>query len=705
MKRKNELKSAVRFFAVILVAGIFLTSVAFGEEVTVPEVKVTYTRDDQDPAKIPGSVTVIDRETIDKSGATSVPELLKREAGINFHSVSGIETMVGMDMRGYARGYNTLVMVNGVRVTPSDLSTVDFNLIPLEAVEKIEIVRGPGSSLWGNSAVSGVVNIITRRDFDGLFLKTGYKFGSWGNHEGILSAGYSNDMGRLFLSVDRKHADGERYNKYYNFRSSYYDSLNFTLSGALTPTEIFELTVDLGYDKSEYGFPGVSYEAGRSAFGNDYSDLLDKGKGESFYINTGVKFDFDDYGRVMLNYTFRNSNGWLYQPDPPHDYMQTYSYLTEHGISGKYVLDLEFGDLNNRFTAGVDYLHSEYELSFAGFWLWDWPPWTPVGLSITQRDTKSVRESIGYYLYDEFTLFDKLVLSVGYRYEMMKMRYDWVNIDMDDHPFFTPLSITKRGGNVKYSEKAVEAGLTYMYGEGNKVYFSYAQGFRLPLIDEIIDYNGINIDLKPEKAVSYELGVLHHFTPDIYASLDLYWMNIKNEIYVDPTAFSDGRVSNVNFPKTVHRGLELKVVAKPLDWLSLYTAWAFQDAYFDTWDLKGKTLPYVPKHTINFGFGVDYEGFAYNMDCRYASERIRDGDYNNIQKRLDNSFVMDMRVGYTYTIKDKYNVEIFTGVNNVTGEYHSDFGGYTDPFGSVLDGYFDRPLSGRYFYGGVNFSF
>ena len=693
----------VTFLATFLV-GISLTPVAFGEEVEVPEVKVTFTRGEQDPAKIPGNVTIIDRETIEKSGATSVPELIKREAGINFHSVSGIETMVGMDMRGFARGYDTLVMVNGVRLNPSDLATIDFSMVPLEAIERIEIVRGPGSTLWGNNAVSGVVNIITRRDFDGYFAKVGYKVGSWGNHEGTASGGYSNDWGRLFVSFGRKHADGERYNPYYNFKSSSYDSLNFGLSGAFTPTEIFELSVDFGYKNNSYGFPGPSYEFQRDAFGIDFSNSLDQGKSESFYVNTGVKFDFDDYGKVVLNYNFKNNRGWLYQPSPPHDYMQTYSYMTEHGVSGKYILDLEFGEVENRLTVGVDYLYSSYELDFAGFFLWDFPPFIPLGLSITERETEAVRESVGYYLYDELTLFDKLILSFGYRYEGMKMRYDWVNVDMDDHPFFTPLSITKRGGNVKYNEKALEAGITYMYGDGNKVYFSYAQGFRLPLIDEVVDFRGINIELRPEKAVSYELGVLHHFTPELYASLDLYWMNITNEIYVDPTAFNAGRVSNVNFPKTVHRGFELKVAVEPFDWLDLYAGWAFQEVYFDTWDLKGNFLPYVPKHTINFGFGVDYKGLAYNVDCRYASERFRDGDYTNSHKRLDDTFLMNMRVGYTHTIKDKYKIEVFTGVNNVTGEYHSDFGGF-DAFIGNSNGYFDRPLSGRYFYGGMNFSF
>jgi outer membrane cobalamin receptor len=286
----------------------------FGQDdgtVEVPPITVTYTRTERDPDRIPADVTVIDREAIERSGAESVPELLRREAGVNVTIFSGVDKFSSVGMRGFARGLETVVMINGVPLNMPTLGEIDWSIIPLSAVEKIEITRGPGGVLYGDKAVAGVINVITMKTFDKPFLEVSAGGGSDRTFDSTVSAGYGNDWGRISVSGGYHYTDGYR-------RNNYYDHTVWSASGGFFPSGVFELTLDLGYSADSWGNPGALFDAQREAYGRRYTNTPhDKGEGENFYDLLGVNLDFEKYGRGEIDYSYKanETRSVYYYPD------------------------------------------------------------------------------------------------------------------------------------------------------------------------------------------------------------------------------------------------------------------------------------------------------------------------------------------------------------------------------------------------------
>ena len=140
--------------------------------IPVEEIDKTAARSARDVLDVPGDVTKITREQIERSGARDVPELLRREAGVFVtNSTTNREGYV-VEFRGFnnggGNGSSTLVLLDGRRVNEPATSNPDWAFIPLDNVESIEVARGPASALYGDNAVAGVVHIRTLRPEKGL---------------------------------------------------------------------------------------------------------------------------------------------------------------------------------------------------------------------------------------------------------------------------------------------------------------------------------------------------------------------------------------------------------------------------------------------------------------------------------------------------------------------------------------------------------
>src|SRR4030043_669404 len=158
----------------------------------------------------PANVTVITREEIEKSNSQTVIDLVRTEVGVVVRDYYGNGKKASVDIRGFGETgpLNTLVLVDGRRVNEIDLSGVDWTQIPIDQVERIEIVRGAGSVLYGDNAVGGVINIITKRpqkpfSAKGEVIRGSYLYhkesgsvgGKWGPFSAILHADYSSTEG------------------------------------------------------------------------------------------------------------------------------------------------------------------------------------------------------------------------------------------------------------------------------------------------------------------------------------------------------------------------------------------------------------------------------------------------------------------------------------------------------------------------------
>src|SRR3970040_739539 len=151
----------IRFAALAMLAALAPASLAQSTDAVI----ISATRFPEDARRRAASVPLLDAADVQKSAARTLPELLAEQAGLTMKDFYGNNAAAtSIDLRGFGitGTQNTLILVDGRRVTDIDLSGVQWAAIPVSAIERIEILRGTGAVLYGDGASAGVINIITR---------------------------------------------------------------------------------------------------------------------------------------------------------------------------------------------------------------------------------------------------------------------------------------------------------------------------------------------------------------------------------------------------------------------------------------------------------------------------------------------------------------------------------------------------------------
>ena len=154
-----------QFAALFLCLCLPITLALADTELEISEIVVTATRTEEEILTAPGHVTVLDEEEISRSGAKNLADLLTRQAGIKINDYGAEGAVKSISIRGSASA-QVLILVNGVRLNDSRQGGANLSQISLENIEKIEIIRGGFSALYGTDAVAGVINIITKKSAD-----------------------------------------------------------------------------------------------------------------------------------------------------------------------------------------------------------------------------------------------------------------------------------------------------------------------------------------------------------------------------------------------------------------------------------------------------------------------------------------------------------------------------------------------------------
>lgn len=199
------MQSLQKFSRVALAAAVSFACVqAHADEGTtdLDQIVVTATRTPQALADTLASTTVIDRERIDRLQPASLPELLRGTPGLTFANNGGTGKITTMSLRG-AGGSQVLVLVDGVRVGSASAGLVAFQDIPVGQIERIEIVRGPFSSLYGSEALGGVIQIFTRRPEGAFTPHASVALGSFDTRR--ASAGVAGKQGNGWYSINAAH--------------------------------------------------------------------------------------------------------------------------------------------------------------------------------------------------------------------------------------------------------------------------------------------------------------------------------------------------------------------------------------------------------------------------------------------------------------------------------------------------------------------
>ncbi|PKO50874.1 MAG: TonB-dependent receptor, partial [Betaproteobacteria bacterium HGW-Betaproteobacteria-2] len=145
-----------------LICLLFTTPVSAADNIHLDELVVTASRTEQSRDNLLRDVTVISREEIERAGAASLPDLLRSQPGVQISTNGGAGTASSIFLRG-TNDQHLVVLVDGLRINSATLGSTSFETLPLGQIERIEILRGPASSLYGADAIGGVIQIFTRK--------------------------------------------------------------------------------------------------------------------------------------------------------------------------------------------------------------------------------------------------------------------------------------------------------------------------------------------------------------------------------------------------------------------------------------------------------------------------------------------------------------------------------------------------------------
>jgi iron complex outermembrane receptor protein len=651
------------FISVILCLVLFLLTPIplFSEEneVTLEEVVVTATRDIQEIRKIPANVTVITRKEIERSHVQTIVDLLRNEVGVMVRDLLGTGKNVSVDIRGYGETspLNTLVLVDGRRVNEIDLSGVDWAQIPLDQVERIEILRGPGSVLYGDNAVGGVINIITKKPekpfsagAEGVIgsyhynKESGSISGKWGPFSAILDAGYTGTEGYRDNGFLRAKDVGGKV--LYDLNENI--SLNF--SG--------------GFHQDDTGLPGGLTAAEIDQLGRQATVRPgDKAETEDWYSSLGGKAKFGNLGRLEVDLSYRHRE--------VEDFFRSFSFEDRRNsntwrVTPRYVLEAPLGTFQNKLTAGFDFYDSESTV------------FSESAFGSNRLEVQKI--SKGGYLLDEFSILSTLILSLGYRME-------WVTFDLFQ-------DVPRARDDTRDRDSAWNVGLDYLFGKRSSAFLSVKRSFRFPVSDELIQFFPVfqvNPAITPQRGYHYEAGIRHFFTDQIEGSLTLFWIETKNEIFFNPDTFT-----NENYPKTRRQGIEAGAKIRPLPWLLVWANYGYMRPTLRGGPFSGNDIPAVPRHKGSIGGEIDIgKGFLFTTNANIAGSSRLISDFANQFGQLGGYWTVDVRLSYTWK-----GLKAFAGINNLLDRKYSEYGA-VNSLGT--QSFFPSPT--RNFIGGISYTF
>jgi outer membrane cobalamin receptor len=627
------------------------------------EVVVTATTMDETIRRIPRNVTVITAEDIEQASGNNLVDLLARESGMNLRSYFGHDKSAGVDIRGMGEtfGSNVIVMVDGVRLNPPDLNGPDLASIPLDQVERIEIVRGAGSVIYGDGAVGGVINIISKKGKKTPVARIQTSYGSYETVDGRASCSGKIDGFGFSMNADYYDSDGYRDNGFLR-KKDVTGQVGYDLGDHVT------FTTSASYHEDAYGLPGrVSKEDKDSKERRTSTDRPDD-SGDTIdrrYVGA-VEVDLQKWGRLKAQRSYRlRDNAYVMGFSPLLTREEQTDTIDEDtkGFRLNYSVKWKVMGLDQQFQLGLDHHETEY---------------------VREERSKDKRENSDTESYGVFAATDCLIskdLSVrlGYRYN----DFDG-DFRTDSHRIFgsTQRWVNGTPSRKQWTNHAEEFGLVYAWRPDLSFFASYATSFRVPNVDELAQAQR---DLRPQEGTHFDVGGRMRYGEVFEFAVTLFEMKIDDEI------FFDGNLElNRNYEdKTVRRGVEADMRLYVTDRIYLWGNYTYTNAKFDSTDTW---VPLVPEHKASVGMEWQVlDPLVVSATSTYVGPRFDGNDENNNRfDKLDGYPVLDAKVIYQWK-----NMKVFAGVNNALNKLYSTVA-YSETY---------YPMPERNFYGGIAWTF
>ncbi len=622
---------------------------------TARPIVVTATRSTQDAADIAANVTIVDRETIESSAAVRVDHLLRKIPGFSLlrqqSSIVSGQTIQGVSLRGVGQSATsrTLVLLDGIPLNDPFGNFIIWSRVPFESIERIEVVRGGGSGIWGNLALGGVIQIITERPTERTvrFLAEG---GTRGNSNFDLFAADRN--GRVSYSFGSNLYSTDGYFKYSE------EDLGRVDERVSLSNETYNGSIDfeLAPGSRIYGRASFSDEDKTNGTPLSLSSMINRyyNIGADIGTSDGSEWNFNLFSTSRSGNSVSTSIARSRESETPRS--ERYD-LGAVSVGANLQWAKEFTTIH-RLAIGADFLWSDSRSNeFTG---WDRE------FEIFTKDSRLGGKQImgGVFAQEIWTPTIRWNVVLGARLDQIKNKSGFSNVRV-----LGTSELISETNSPDVSNTAFSPSLGVVYHASNSVSLrgSTYKAFRAPTISELYRTTGSstvnagNADLGPEDLVGGEFGFNYSPTSFFDAKVTGFWSEVDGTItlktmgvardsaaVIEPCGLlpEDGtcrQQNNVGRLRT--RGVEVEISLVPHAFWSFTGSYIYDDAeLIESADsnLVGNRIRHVPRHhfVLNGSFNKP-SLFAAHVQARFVGDRF-ENDVNDLP--INDLFVVDLQV-------------------------------------------------------------
>ena len=627
------------------------------------EMVVTATRSPRPLEKVVADVDVVKEEDIKNSSATNIDDILRRLGGVDIRRYTdvGFGPPISVYIRGIGGSKRVMLMMDGVPLNSPITGFLNFNQFQLSSIERVEVVKGPFSSLYGSNAMGGVINIISKkRKKEGIDIVPIFKLGNYDFREGGISVlgrkgKFSYSLTGNYRTIDNHYRRDEQIDYIYNpatgFNKRYKDV-----------SECSEYNDKRIFARFDYDFSDVTSITFTGNYMKAYTEMgptvflpvkrkKDQDK-TSYFLNltahTMLFNNLDLEARIFTNYDKVEAK-WEHIIDNPAPFGPPFLFMYGdrdywgRNVGAQIKASMPVMDFSY-LTVGID----------SNFIKAHWENTKEDG-SVIGDVMDETMNTYAIYLQDEMEFFSRLLITLGARYD--------INSETEDS--FSP-----------------KLGILYKLNDNISFRGSIGRAFRAPNLQELYSPTwmmipGIpfksNPDLDPEIVWSYELGTLIRFADRFKFNLAGFYSKAKDLISA-PIRGGIQRYENLNEVET--DGFEVALEGKIFPWLSGYANYTYTHSVEEE---EGR-LDDMPLHYVNSGIRFAHElghkkRFTASLDARYYGSRFFKDRRTQKKIDLDSFTVLDFNM--RFDLFDHLGIQM--AVTNITDEEYEIHGSVLGP--------------------------
>ena len=567
-------------------------------KITLNPTEVSSNYFNEDDISAPFASEIYTEDDIKNSKSNNIYDFLTQNTSLSLAPSSGNKFSQKISARGYGLtigSHNLVVTLNGRRLNSISTDGPAINTININDVEKIEITKGSGSVVYGDSAMAGAIHIYTKKNFD---TKVSTTFGNYGLVQTSASFGISQEKIDLNMSIDNlKHGGYSVADPKGNKDKGEEIKSNINVRYVTDGGTEFELNYDLNDSENRYPNWLTQAQFNANSAQNSTGRVYTVSDRESDTLIYKVKRQLTD------NITLLRSSSILNKETIVKSYNS--SAITTYGNPSKYQ---------------YDYYNTDYILSYengnlkidSGYTSLDGSRTFPVATAYVPANTTS-KKNIGFFSQLQYNQNDS-IYTIGARNETVEYKYK-------------PVSGTQK--NAKHHLEAFDVGFNTRLNPSTTVFTNFNQAFQAPLIDRFFTYNGgFNGFMSPSTSKTVNVG-LNYLTEKSKTKVTLYRSNVRNEMFYNSSTYN-----NTNLDESHKQGLELQNLFAVSPKWSTNVNYAYTKAIIDKESdnslMNGKTNPMTSKHNISASAIYSFsDKTKMTLTQKYRSSAFAEEDYTN----------------------------------------------------------------------------